>query len=248
MRVSPSAWTVAGGSHQKLSGDAAWIPPPTIPQTTGTRTVRNGARDGSVSRRQSADAGIRHPREDCEPEGRGNGQGEERGRPPRPPTAGQLKVPGGVFDVFGGGAGGGAVGVGGEAAEHRVEAALTSRPLGVRQLDNQSVVGGPAPDFGVHLVGGAGAGHEQPILVGSADVGRVCAEVQAVSGRDGAPGGDRHGADGQGVGVELEGGGSVDLTDAVQQADADGGPEPREEDGAGRCAGMAVGASRSHPG
>jgi hypothetical protein len=40
IRISPSAYTVAGSSHQKPSGEAAWMPPTTTPHSTGARSDR----------------------------------------------------------------------------------------------------------------------------------------------------------------------------------------------------------------
>jgi hypothetical protein len=108
---------------------------------------------------------------------------------------------GGVLDGFGGDLGGGPVGVGGQVAEHGVETELGVRPS-ADELDLELTVSGPREELGI-------------------DWG--CDQAQPVSGGDDVAGADRDGVGGEGVGVELEWGGDVELTGAVEQADADGG-------------------------
>ena len=50
-----------------------------------------------------------------------------------------------------------------------------------------------------------------------------------MSGGDGGLGGDRDGAGREGAGVDLEGGGDLQLADPLDQADADRWPQPRED-------------------
>src|SRR4051794_7152950 len=44
IRTSPSAYTVAGSSHQNGSGEAAWMMPTTTPHSIGTRSDRDTIR------------------------------------------------------------------------------------------------------------------------------------------------------------------------------------------------------------
>src|SRR3954451_15361820 len=66
IRTSPSAYTVAGSSHQNVRGEAAWSPPTTTPHSTGTRSDRDtisrtgcpAATLGCFGRRKAADTNL----------------------------------------------------------------------------------------------------------------------------------------------------------------------------------------------
>ena len=61
----------------------------------------------------------------------------------------------GVFDGFGGDAGGGPVGVGGEVAQHRVEAELAVR---LQELDAEAAPGRPPGELRADLIEAMDAG------------------------------------------------------------------------------------------
>src|SRR5205814_2942692 len=133
---------------------------------------------------------------------------------PRPRRAGKLEVAVGVFDGFGGDVSGGPVGVGGEVAQHSVEAELAVR---LRELDVEAAPGRPPGELRADLVDAMDAGHDQPVHPGCGGVGGRRDQAQPVAGGDGALGGDRHRAGGERGGVDLEWGGDVYFAGAFDE-------------------------------
>ena len=132
--------------------------------------------------------------------------------------ASKVEVAGGVFDGFGGDMSGGPVGVGGEVAQHRIEAELAVR---LQELDAETALGRPPGEPRADLTGAMGAGHDQPIDAGCGGVGGCRDQAQPMAGGDGGPGGDWYRAGGERGGVDLERRGDVELADALGQPDAD---------------------------
>src|SRR4051794_12374255 len=57
IRLSDSAWTVAGSSHRRASGDAAWTAPNTNPHITGVRIGRRTGAGSAYARITAGSAG-----------------------------------------------------------------------------------------------------------------------------------------------------------------------------------------------
>ena len=91
---------------------------------------------------------------------------------------------GGAFDGFGGDAGGGPAGMGGEVARHRVEAELAVR---LWELDIEATPGRPSGKPRADLVEAMDAGHDQPVDAGGGGVGGGRDQAQPVAGGDGEP-------------------------------------------------------------
>src|SRR5215831_6106616 len=152
--------------HQKPSGEAAWIRPHTTPHSTGAR--KGCAARGPWVRVIAGSGGWRPPGE-IGGDGGCAGQGEQGGGPPRPRRAGEPEVAGGAFDGFGGDAGGGPAGMGGEVARHRVEA---ERAVRLWELDIEATPGRPPgePRAGEPLDQPQGAEHARGHPGGGGDV------------------------------------------------------------------------------
>jgi hypothetical protein len=118
--------------------------------------------------------------------------------------------------------------VAGQVSQHRVVAELARRLSTVGELDVQATVGGPPEQPRVDLLGGADAGHHQPVDPEGAGVGGRRDQAQPVTGGNGGGGGDGDGAGRERAGVDLEGGGDLQLPDPLDQADADRWPRPGE--------------------
>src|SRR4029453_13957241 len=161
-------------------------------------------------------------------DGGGGGEGQQGGGPPRPAGPGQLELLGRVLDGLGGDPGGGLVSVAGRVGQHRVVAELARRLPTVGEFDLEATGGGPPQQLRVDLVGGVGAGHDQPVHLRGDRIGGGCDQAQPVPGGDGGGGGDRDRAGRERAGVDLEGGGDLQLADPLDQADADRWARPRE--------------------
>ena len=66
----------------------------------------------------------------------------------------------------------------GQVSQHRVVAELARRLPTVGELDLQATGGGPPQQLAVDLVGGVGAGHDQPVQVRCDRVGGGCDQAQ----------------------------------------------------------------------
>jgi hypothetical protein len=101
----------------------------------------------------------------------------------------------------------------------------------VGDLGVEAPVGGPPQQLRVDLLDGADARYHQPVDPEGPGVGRCRDQAQPVSGGDGDLGGDWDGAGGEGVAVELEWGGDIQLADPLDQSDGDRRAQPREDHG-----------------